>query len=277
METRTVSKTPRALDNSSFIIYNVFNIYRKEYIMLSYDYIYSNYIEKDRSAKSIALENNLGVKKVESLIRKYKLNIKGRYRRKYSIDKTKLDINNPIICYYIGLIYTDGYIDYKNNRVSVRCRNRGVKHCLEVIKKELNFDGEIRVYKDVDYDLTIPSEDLIDFLVNTVGFTGTKQEYSKLNLNKHFNMFLRGILDGDGNIHNGTFRITLKNENQIKYLHSVISNIVECNYKKVRGKYYEITLNKIDSKILLDFIYSTNDGLWFEDKHETYLGIDDIV
>ena len=74
------------------------------------EYLQTEYIENNRSESNIAKEWGIDPKLLHYYIKKNNL-VGIKNRRKYTVNENKFSMNDPIFCYYAGLIVTDGYID----------------------------------------------------------------------------------------------------------------------------------------------------------------------
>lgn len=248
----------------------------------SKEFLLEEYITKRKTVKEIADLCHVSKGTIENWLRKY--NIK-RGNIKHTLDEDKINISLPEFCYYAGLCVTDGYVDKKVDRVSLRLRNEGSYLVLSLIKDFLNYSGEVNVYHKVDNDLTITSTKLIDTLGKLgVSRLGKKYNHFPYNIleqldNDCVRMYLRGILDGDGNIKkNGIFRITISNKSFIEDLCLFINNLLGLDIKvKPDRTYHKLELTKTQSKIFLDYVYLGYSQLRFKRKYNNYKYKDDIV
>ena len=249
------------------------------------DYLKTEYIDKNKSLSKIAEENGVSSKLVYYYAKKFGLTgIKVRCCT-HSIDNSKFIWSDPVFCYLTGLLITDGYFDDKNHRFSLRVSNLGSKEVLEGFKNHFKFTGTVATYKEKDNDFTFRSYKLFEVL-REAGIIGSKNTRGFnaefiLSLNEDcIRAFLRGVLDGDGNIHlrigkkinSATFRIAMKSQELIFSLILTINSLFDFNYyyKLQQGKYPSLEMKTRDSKTFLDFIY-TNSGEWkFLDKYNTY-------
>ena len=160
------------------------------------EYLEENFIKQGKSAREIAEELEVSTRVIEKWLQRFELyGIKPR--TKYTLNREKITLC-PEVYYYMGLITTDGYIDNKNNRVTIRMRNEGTEELLNNLKDYFEFSGSIRLYKEKDYDLTMTSKDLIDFMAS-LGIYGTKKTYTVTVPNIFPNkecvlLYLRGVL-----------------------------------------------------------------------------------
>ena len=258
---------------------------------LTKEYLYDNYIVKDKSERQIAEELNIGEGKVDYWVRKLKLNFK-----KASPDKVfnlkHIDDSDPIFCYFAGLMATDGYLDYKNKRISLRVNNEGSKEVFEALRAHFEFIRPVNRYikpksKRPMYDLTIPNSCIFKEL-ESMGIFG-KKDYRAFSLDWYTSasksckqMFLRGVLDGDGNIHKkgGNFRIAMKSEEFIKNLLVIFNNLLDDTYvmkyqanSTTDFKYPAIWLHKYDSIKFYNFIYQGFEQYRFIDKYNKYINV----
>lgn len=142
-------------------------------------------------------------------------NLKNKDILNYNIVKNK----NENFYYLIGLIVTDGNIEYehKNKRGEIKCK--GVNCCtitsikkehLEMIKKKLGGKLTPRRYgkhnEKTAYRLRFFNIELVNYLRYTVGITHNKTYNMNISLwfstlkEKQKWWFWRGVVDGDGSI-----------------------------------------------------------------------------
>ena len=239
-------------------------------------YLYEQFIVERKSVKDIAKSCNISVSSIEKYLSKFNLK---RGNIKNTLDETTIDVNNPVFCYFAGLMITDGYFDKKVDRVSIRVRNTGSYNVLNAIKDNFNFTGNVKVYNGVDNDLIITSKKVIETLM----FLGCSREVKVYNTFPSdilytlspdcIRMFLRGISDGDGNIKSSgkVFRITLTSNNFLTGMSAFLNNYlgIKTCVKKDRD-YYKIEMSFSDSSVFLDFIYKGFDNFRFTDKYCRY-------
>lgn len=182
---------------------------RPSILSLTKEYLTEEYLVKRRTADNIAKEHNITDGQMEYMLERYEL-----YGKKGLIkdlcNEDKFNIEDPIFCYYAGLIATDGYIDLKNGRVCLRMSNEGTEEILNNIAEYFEFTGTVKNYPKykkgikygIQYDLTITSKRLIEVLgeMNVNGDHKTQT----INFPHEFcnddcaKMFVRGVVDGDG-------------------------------------------------------------------------------
>lgn len=253
---------------------------------LTREYLYEHYIVQDKSQTQIAKELGIGDGKVDYWIRKYDFNFK-RTDPDRVFNLSHIDANDPIFCYYAGLVATDGYLDYKNKRISLRVNNVGSDKVLENIRNYFGFVRPIREYhnkrvKHILYDLTIPNKCIFNEL-EKMGIYGDKGnrtfsiEWFNNSSSSCKYMFLRGILDGDGNFHGGAFRLSMGSKSFVENLIQVFNTICEDTYElkytsnSSKKKYPNITLHTADTTKVFRLIYNDFEQYRFDDKYNTYL------
>lgn len=237
------------------------------------NYLKTKFIEERKTVKTIAEECNVAHSTIEYYLSKYNLK---RGNIKHTIDSDAVDATSPVFNYYTGLIATDGYLDKKIPRVSLRCKNLGCDTVFNNLKHYFKFTGDVKLYGDL-FDLTITSKFLIQML-NGMGVSSKGKPYNKFP--SHFydedcaRMYLRGILDGDGNITVvRTFRITLSNKEFLLDMSNYLNSKLGTNTKvKPDRKYWKVEMNKADSTVFLEWVYSGFDEFRFKDKYYRYLG-----
>lgn len=178
------------------------------------EYLFSNYVTKNKSMSIIADENNTKRKTIEYWITKF--NIKKYHGGfKYTINEAKVKLS-PEMAYIIGFVITDGHLNKKVNAIHISLIDKDV---LEVILDYLECDKSIIKQKKTYvtnkvYELYLGNKVLFNFL-NTYIPRGSKTfivdipifKIEILNI-----MLLRGLIDGDGTIEfkrlkNGRLRI----------------------------------------------------------------------
>lgn len=256
---------------------------------LTKELLYNLYIVQDKSERAIGEVLDIGKGKVDYWIRKWGFNFKKSDPDRL-FNLKHIDSKDPIFCYYAGLIATDGYLDYKNKRISLRCNNEGSKEVFEAIRQYFEYLRPNRMYtnKSVNRpnnDITIPNNCIFEEL-KSMGIYG-KKDNRTFSLDWYISaddnckrMFLRGVLDGDGNIHKktGIFRIAMKSDSFIENLLYIFNKKYNDSYeKKFQGnsattyKYPAIFLRKKDSLNFYSFIYTGFDTFRFTDKYNRYM------
>lgn len=253
------------------------------------EYLLNEFVKKRRTAKEIAEELNVNDSSIEYYLGKF--NLYGiRNRLKHTVDVSKFKVEDPIFNYYCGLIATDGYVDLKNNRVSIRLKNSGAYELLSNIKSYFNYTGEIKLYRE-SYDLTITSPELIKAL-RLLNIDGDKKTYKLKFPTKFYSdlcaqMYCRGVLDGDGNIKvqtsrytgkivGGQFRLVTASEDFVQELITFLNFRFNFNYSvstaRVKGvNYPKIEMKVQDSKEFYNWIYSDFLDYKLQDKYDKYL------
>lgn len=237
------------------------------------NYLKKQFIDNRKTVKCIAEECNVSVGTIENYLRKYNLK---RGNIKNTIDCDSVDLTSPVFNYYSGLIATDGYLDKKVPRVSVRCKNLGCDKVFNNLKTYFSFTGDVREYKG-SYDLTITSRWIIKALCS-MGVSPKGKVHNSFPIDFYSEdcarMYLRGILDGDGNIKlTGEFRITLTNREFLEDMSDYLNNTLGTNTEvRPDRKYWKIEMRELDSKIFLDWVYKGHNDFMFLDKYYRYLG-----
>ena len=129
-------------------------------------------------------------------------------------DESKFTLDDPIFCYYLGLIATDGYYDIKYHRVVTQMSGQAI-NVLEYLADYFKVSSGVRRYEknggfggfNIIYDFTISSTKLINILNKYTicckkedGSRIIKREYLKGMSQECLGMYFRGIWDGDGTI-----------------------------------------------------------------------------
>ena len=272
--------------------------------LLNRDFLYEQFIVNCKTARQIAEEFNgeegITVRQVEYYIDKYKIkrsDMNNGKRFKYPINESRIDKTNPIFCYFAGLVATDGYCDEKNSRVQLQITNEGSKEVLERIAEYFETKSPVKVrHNNRDKatgrkprnELFLYSEVLLDYLekefnipkgANT--FTvGVPNEFHSEDCKR---MYLRGVLDGDGNIHknSGNFSLSKGSEAFVRGIVKLLSDTVGEEAVKAftstngaGGEYPGVFISgRHNNKKFYDFVYSGYEGWYFYDKYNRYLDL----
>lgn len=235
------------------------------------DFLFHQFVEERKPASAIAKMCGVKDSAVEYYLTKYGLyGLRGR--RKFVFNESKLKLV-PQVYYFLGLMCTDGYIDLKNKRVSIRLRNEGAKEVLTTLKEYFEFTGELYFYKGKDYDLMLTGEPIINFLkeVGLINCDNSDKPIPNIFPDEDcVRLFLRGCLDGDGNIHilknknggyySGTFRIVKGYKEFIEGVQSLLLDYVgvDCPitwHRTSKGTYPKLELRVADSKKFYRWVY----------------------
>lgn len=216
-------------------------------------------------------------------------NMQTKDPKKFMIVKNK----NEDFYYLIGLIVTDGYLEYVSPDLKTRTWCVSIKNMhrdfLESIKNKLG--GTISKHKHKDsfaYTLNFNNKELVDYLLSEVGLTHNKS--LTVDIKKWFITlteqqkwwFWRGVLDGDGSIF-----FTIKNPRypSVVYTLSIasgsspflnlildffkIGNICKTEYRVSRNKKIVNILSKI-------YVNMSENSLFLTYKYERYKKIIEI-
>lgn len=236
-------------------------------------YLKRRFIDERKPVKFIAQECNVSVSTIEQYLKRYNLK---RGNIKYIINNDKVDFTSPVFNYFLGLIATDGYMDKRVPRVSLRCKNLGCDKVFNNLKDYFEFTGEIKLYREC-YDLSITSKYLMKAL-RVAGISPLGKVYNKFPESFYdedcARMYFRGLLDGDGNIKlTKIFRITITNKDFLLSMSEYLNNTIGTNtVVKPDRKYWKIEMVKRDSKLFLDWVYKGYEQFRFLDKYYRYIG-----
>lgn len=210
-------------------------------------------------------------------------------------DESKFTLDDPIFCYYLGLIATDGYYDIKYHRVVTQMSIQAL-NVLEYLADYFKVSSGVREYHKenklrgpgVVYDLTISSNRLIDLISHygclckkEEGNRILKPEYLESLSDECLSMYFRGIWDGDGTI-------SYRNEGSILEIREdmILSIASIINIAGLKHVDYFITSDVLPSgktaytlripedkglDELYDWMYSTNLDCCIKEKHTKYL------
>lgn len=204
------------------------------------------------------------------------------------------DVLDPKIAYILGLIWTDGYVGFANNK----SKTPSIKHsCVyydssnsDDIFKYLNWrnfksENKKSIGENTMSMNWVSSRELGNYLIENNYREKNKGTYIYNNFNNLTNHFFRGLLDGDG-------CITISNSNK-KYKQTAIyfSSSAEQNWvfltnvldkinvkykirviKDIRGQSSQLYINEsLSIYNFCEFIYKDSDGIRLERKYNKYL------
>lgn len=179
------------------------------------EYVKDEYITKNKTYAQLREQWGISNGAVYKVIKYLGLNLIKIESKVTYCNEQKMSLDDPIFCYYLGLIATDGYIDIKNHRVVLQMSCQA-KEVLEYLAKYFNVQNGIRVYHKENsgynkrftvYDLTIQQKKLLNIL-GSLGIAGNKEVVNRILSKKvleslqdsNLAMYFRGIWDGDGTI-----------------------------------------------------------------------------
>lgn len=185
------------------------------------------------------------------------------------------EIDSPEKAYWLGVMFSDGYInethEYTNYMgISVQI---GDKAWLERFRDDLNYSGDVNVYKQtVGYAvgseyarLLIGNNQLVEDL-KSYGITSNKS-YEDLHM-PDINFkddFIRGLFDGDGSLKKVATDIRLCG---CKSLMIEVGNYLGYDYKLYPDKsIWDLTFNRFDSKQLERRLYE-NATVYLQRKYD---------
>lgn len=251
--------------------------------MLTKEYLFQEYTINRKSQSQIAKELELPTSRVEYYIKKFDLCF-SRTKFKFSIDSSKFTVEDPVFCYFIGLIATDGWLI--PSAASICWTPIEAIDTFNSLIKYFNFSGNYKVNKNGTYNLSFPNENnLIRTLINC----GIPLKNKTFNLTFPTNipkenmfMYLRGTLDGDGNIkirnthkgiRGGEYRICTASTAYIESYSNYLVTKLNLNPRFVlhRNKYPMITLGIKESFVFYDYVYSDYLEYKLNNKYNKYL------
>lgn len=120
-------------------------------------------------------------------------------------EKINIDLNNKYFCYILGLIWADGHVAKKYNRVTISLVEEDMFSLLNIFENTGYWNiyysnNEKRNYKN-QMRMSISDKDFKNFLVNYNYITKSLDSPDKLISQMPINNlrhFIRGIVDGDG-------------------------------------------------------------------------------
>jgi intein-encoded DNA endonuclease-like protein len=229
-------------------------------------------------------------KTIKYILNKNGIPIKDKYdrrgRKSLDIDYfCKIDTEEK--AYFLGLLYTDGYLDEKNGRIEIGLHNKDL-YILEAFEKAVKSERSIRKLKKKDFSiLTLCSRKMTNDLKN-LGLFQRKSltlkfpsyDFVPKNLMPHF---IRGAFDGDGCVsvikikNRETFRAGVNFVGSEFFINGISNYLKEemgifANVRKVQhsnGAFF-LQFSRVDSlKTFYKHIYP-NPEIFFKRKKEKF-------
>ena len=266
-------------------------------MVITKEYLYEEFIVKNRTEDAIGdeLYNKYGkFRSISYYLEKFGLrHMKGKY--KYKVNEDRFNLFNPVFCYFLGLLLTDGFIHAKHNYVAITLTNSDAGDILSLIKDDFEFEGPVTETfygpeRKSRWTLRISSDKLVNYLVDVIGVErGGNKSLTVPTPKKFFTdvgarMFFRGVLDGDGNIHCskgkvvGQFRVVKGSVPFISGVINFLNKRLGFNYKLAQHKrgdvsYPRLEMRVADSKVFYDWVYGDNlyPAFRFAHKYSLYL------
>lgn len=173
--------------------------------MITKELLEQEWIVNRLSQREIADKYFVSLGLVEARVKKYGL-IGARSKIKCVFKEELFNLNNPVFCYYLGLFLSDGTLDKVNHRCIISLTDDfDVLKTLANYFKEDNSPISLYSYRikngKLSHRLIVTSKVLFDLVVPYCGAAKTKDlSCPKFDNLECFRMFVRGFLDGDGNI-----------------------------------------------------------------------------
>lgn len=198
-------------------------------------------------------------------------------------------MTKPEVCYFLGLLFADGWIDHKRVNLSLIKEDFDtVREILSrVYKKATLYDRERPPWK-TSTNLTLSSVKLAEF-IRCHGFKGNNFECLRYVPIGNVKYFMRGYVDGDGHIKHKKIGNYHKNIVELASTYDFDWSVLEQTFKKLgirhtvrryvspKGHKSSCLVMKACPSILAfcDFIYDgfEVDGMGFPRKREAYLAM----
>lgn len=260
-------------------------------IYKSKDYLYQEWVVNKKSQRQIAEENNVSLFSIEKYI---KLNglTKARHKSLSNIESEDFNFNNPYYCYFLGFVAADGCL-IKNAPSIFITINQSDSELLEMFKRELKLPCEVKYFTDRKgknlCSLRLNSKIMYNHCLEIGMMPSTKtydlkfppEEYSDI----FFKYYLRGYMDGDGNIRSEKkSRVLIASEDFANGMANFINNkfkfekpVTVLKQKKIvsatENKYYPlIEFGGERGFEFLQWLYTENSHIGLQRKVQKALG-----
>lgn len=247
----------------------------------SKEWLYNQYITERKTQSSIGELLGVSTGVVHYWIKKNGL-VGSRTKIKNKVNEDLFNIENPVFCYLCGLCAADGYCDLKWDRISIRL-NPDDSLILHKLRSYFSLSTPIRFYRGKQMDLSIASKKMLN-IMKELGIAVPKKTFNLrfpiLPNELSYKMFIRGYLDGDGNIRPTGFRALTGSVEFFKGLIDFIDN--KFDYKinltfqkgKKEGVYYpKIESNSYKAIKILEWVYSDYEDFSLERKYNSVKAI----
>lgn len=259
--------------------------------MNDFYYVYDNYITQGKSTYKLAEEWELPKSTVYSITKAHGLVGIKQADKLNTCDETKFNSKDEVFCYLAGLTAADGYIDEKNHRVVLRLKYDEWYDLLNKLRDYFSVSNTVKEYKGTgsyagEYrmaDLTISSKVLIEEL-KKLNIQGRKKDLLRRfpdmqSLSDECQeMFMRGLLDGDGSIreNNGGFSILEESDLMMEAILGYINTKFRFNYTFLKEEnnrgFKHLYIWKKDAQNFYEWLYRHNLQFKLQYKFEHALG-----
>jgi DNA-binding CsgD family transcriptional regulator len=214
-----------------------------------------------------------------------------RDQRKYKPNDNYFKTWSIEMAYFLGLIAADGHVSHKKNLLMINLKQTD-RQIIENLKNALEYDGPIYTINKKDGQpqscLTVSSKEIAKDL-NDLGLSGNKTydfDWVVGMPEKYVSHFIRGLLDGDGNIYInqnkqnfsssivGTYKLT----QNIKDHFEKFTNKT-CGHLQAKGAVQNLVFNgRYNALAFLNWIYTdSTQSTRLSRKYELYLQLKDTI
>lgn len=205
-------------------------------------------------------------------------------RTDYFNDSFFENINTEEKAYFLGLLFADGNVYLKRNRVQITLINEDA-YILEKFKEVINSSAKLYIDREKYSKLILGSKKMCNDLIS-LGCTPNKSLTLKFpdKIPKELiHHFIRGFFDGDGSIvigKTGTHCSFTSTEEFLKELSDIlIENDIHCSQFNKRYKNKEVSAGSINigrkesQKKLHSFLYNDCKDLYLKRKKEKFFKV----
>ncbi len=214
-----------------------------------------------------------------------------RDQRKYKPNDNYFKTWSIEMAYFLGLIAADGHVSHKKNLLMINLKQAD-RQIIENLKNALEYDGPIYTINKKDGQpqscLTVSSKEIAKDL-NDLGLSGNKTydfDWIVGMPEEYVSHFIRGLLDGDGNIYInqnkqhfsssivGTYKLT----QNIKDHFEKFTNKT-CGHLQAKGAVQNLVFNgRYNALAFLNWIYTdSTQSTRLSRKYELYLQLKDTI
>lgn len=272
----------------------------KKFDYIDKQWMIDNWVNTNMSLKSLSIREGCS----ESLIdtRRSKYGLKKPYKHKINLDKLK-DVSDPILCYFAGLIASDGWLWKDRHYVELNLTGESEYDLLNKLNSYFENERPVKKFSG-SYRLTFSGNGIKDIFINYFNIpvcsdnkTFTIRFPEKFESEDCARMFIRGVFDGDGSIHvpkrikdcRGNYDapsvcmfqaselfaqglVQFINDNNL----TTTKAFVKYHKGTETGNYYPgVDFSSRQCKEFLDWMYLGNTDFLLQRKYEKYLKIKD--
>ncbi len=261
------------------IIFNWKDRYRtNKWNFITKEWLKTNWLNTTKSLNDISLEFNIDLHYLEVQAKKY--NLKKPYKYKFNLKKL-YNLSDANVWYLAGLLATDGYLSSNSNYIEIGLTGLDERNLLQEINNYFENEKNPYFFKNnitriVFSDNNIKEFFKLNFNIYDINKTFTINVPFKFYNEDCAKAYVLGCLDGDGSISKDGYKFSLCTASElfVKGLKNIIETFIPNIYLIYghvgKNKYPYIGTTGKNTKLLLDWIYSTTCSFKLNRKYKRY-------